>query len=70
MEKIVATAVLTIVMVFIGIPLLGKISMNPLAQDYQGYLDFFFKGCEVLFYVTLALFGFYLIIWSLSTLGA
>lgn len=70
METVLAKAILTIMFTFIGIPFLGKISMNPLAQDYHGYVDFFLNGCRILLYISLALLGFYALIWSLSTLGA
>lgn len=70
METTLATLILAIMVTFIGIPLIGKVSMNPLAQDYHGYVDFFLNGCRILLYIFLALLLFYALIWSISTLGA
>ena len=70
MENALAIAILAIMFTFIGIPLLGKASTNPLTQHYHGYVDFFINGCRILIYISLALLGFYALIWSLSTLGA
>ena len=70
MEKIVAGLVLTLAFIFIGVPLLGAISMNPLRQQFSNYVDFMVEGWKVVFTMGAILLGFYLLIWSLATLGA
>jgi len=70
MRELLAYMILTLMFIFIGIPILGKVSMHPMRQSLCNYSDFFIKGLEVLFYISLAILGFFLVIWSLTILGA